>query len=161
MDTPPPVPQIVQCQCPHRRRWWSPIGTFFRFVGLLILLAVVFVAGVAIGGPGPSGGIAKFIDTDAVVPGENVMFKARLGGCGFGLSGGDRQFGVITAIAGQKVTIADNGGGTQTVLITSDTTVVDAGKEVPMWKLRVGNPVRVFGDTDEGVIAAELIEVVR
>lgn len=168
MDTTPtqaPVPQIVQCQCPHRRRWWSPIGSFFRFLGLIVLLAVVFVVGVLVGGSGP---VALPFEqatgasgTEGIVPHGNVMFRAGVGTFKIGLGGDDRQFGVITAISGQKVTIADNGGGTQSVIITADTSVYDGETEIAMWKLRVGNPIRVFGDDEDGVITAKLIEIIR
>lgn len=162
MDTQPPVPQVVQCQCPYcRRRWWSPIRAFFRFLGLLILLLVVFLAGLLIGGREPFADVASLGRVGLAPFGPGVGYAGRSGDCWFGRDDADKYFGVITAVSGQTVTIADNGGGTQAVLITSDTTVMDGEREVPMWKLRTGNAVRVFGDTEGSAVTAELIEVVR
>ncbi len=169
MDTPAPqtVPQqIVQCQCRHcRRSGWGVIGGFFRFLGTLILVAVVFIAGLIIGGFGPAG----------VFPfGHNVLWHAdgadalpamKAGGGTFGLkirlNGDDRHFGVVTAISGQKITIADNGGGTQTVSVSAQTAVFDGEREIPVWNLRVGNSIRIMGSVKEAMITAKLIEVIR
>lgn len=132
---------------------------------MIILIAVVFIAGVLIGGSGPvSLPFAQQLggaDVDTLRPHSGMMLRAGSGVFTLGLGEDDRQFGVITAISGQNVTIADNGGGTQSVLITSDTSVYDGETEIAMWKLRVGNAVRVHGDDDEGVITAKLVEIIR
>jgi len=170
MDTPTPqptvAPQVVQCQCRNcRRSGLGIIGGFFRFIGLLLLIAVVFIAGLAIGSFGPAGvfpfGHGMFWeDADDGTPRSNVMIGTN-GGFRLKFGGDERNFGVVTAISGQKITIADNGGGTQTVSVTAETAVFDGEREIPVWNIRVGNSVRVMGPTKDAVINAKVIEVVR
>jgi hypothetical protein len=79
----------------------------------------------------------------------------------FNSGAGESVFGVVTAVKDQTITIADNGGGTQSVLVSSDTHVLDGEREIPVWSLRVGNSLRVHGPSDDAVIRARLIEVIR
>jgi hypothetical protein len=169
MDTQQPQqsaqqPQVIQCQCHHgRRHGWGIIGSFFRFIGLIVLLALVFAAGLAIGGFGSAGmpfNHAFNIEKSGIA-GPGMMLSGKTQGFRMQFDSEDRHFGVVTAISGQKITIADNGGGTQTVAVTADTIVLDGDKEVAVWTLRVGNAVRVIGGTKESVIIARLIEVIR
>jgi len=153
--------QCRQCRHCHRRRW-GIIGGFLRFIGLLAVLVLVFAAGLVVGAVGP-----RFVPFHAGPgePGDIAQRVAAFTGDGgaFNLSFGEdeRQFGVITAIAGQSITIADNGGGTQTVLVDSDTVVMDGDREIPVWNLRKGYSVRIHGDKEDTTINAARIEVIR
>ena len=169
MDTqsPQPVPpQVLYCQCPScRKRSWGFFRAVFRFFGLLILVVVVFVVGLLIGGFGPAG-VAPFGQNVFWEAGDDVrpgMMMLRDGETTFRFNSGagESVFGVVTAVKDQTITIADNGGGTQSVLVSSDTHVLDGEREIPVWSLRVGNSLRVHGPSDDAVIRARLIEVIR
>lgn len=169
MDTQPqqPVPpQVLYCQCPScRRRGWGFFRAIFRFLGLLILVVVVFVLGLLLGGFGPAG-VAPFgqnvfwDDADSVRPGM-MMLKSGEKAIRFNIGGDESVFGVVTAVKDQSITIADNGGGTQSVVVSADTHVFDGEREVAVWTLRIGNSLRVFGAEEGSVIEADVIEVVR
>lgn len=175
MDTPTapqPVstqaPQIIQshCQCPHcRRRGWGLIGGFLKLIGFIVLLACVFAAGAFVGGIGwgsSIGGTRMMGGFDGAAFDAPMMLSngsVRFGNERFGA--GERLFGVVRTIVGTKLTIVDNGGGTQTVVVSASTTISNGSIEVPAASLRVGQSLCVWGALKDGVVAASFMQIVQ
>ncbi len=64
--------------------------------------------------------------------------------------------GKITKIDGDTITISDNDGTSKTIKVTGSTTVM-VTKTIKLSDLKVGDDVRVGGDTNSGVLQADTV----
>ena len=145
----------------HHNPWWRLVKTFFgAFIVLLALLVGIGIGQKAelyrlSGKPGmmnfawknPTAGAANswsglppmmYINANgsasaAPAPsGAPLMLTGRAP-----LTSGQRVAGVITKIDGNKITLTDNGGGTQVVYTSASTVISNSTVEMPLASLKV------------------------
>jgi hypothetical protein len=135
------------------------IGSVLKFIGFIVVLVAAFSAGVLVASPWSQWDIV-----DRQVPADMVGASFRSSDLGKFLVGDDAGsivFGVIRNVAGNTVTVADNGGGLQVVLSSAKTVIVGTAGELPLSALRVGQFIRVIGVPGEAGITARTIEIIR
>lgn len=129
----------------------------------LAVLATVFVFGMSSGAMKA----ARYYGYNSVSGGMMGLRSGMMNGFGYGgqtigkswmMGGYDRgdtnnlqkAFGSITSIAGNKITIMDNGGSAVSVLSTANTTILAGQEEVSLNALASGQDIRVLGTMNAG-----------
>ncbi len=137
-------------------------STAGRVIGSIVVLALVFGAGLAAGrefrggeGHGREGSFG-------------MMGHGRSGGKeGFFGKGDEREnaglFGVISKIEGNQITITDNAGKPEIIVSLPSTLIVSGNMPVALAALKVGQNIIVNGDTNKtsNQFEAVSIEVVQ
>lgn len=173
------------CSCPERpcRSWgWRIISGIFRMILMLLILAIVFSLGAAIGGAGMMGYIndGDFSFGPGMMRGDGIgswtykfdkLSDSRLAVKQM-MYGGDlksapqnslvRIFGNILEVRSGELTILDNSGKNVDVVSGSFTIIETSKGEIGLKDLKVDEGVTVYGLlTGDGTIKASNIRVSR
>ena len=120
----------------------------FKVFARVVILIVVFLVGGLVGAHVDryvhgSKGEYGFKAIRTAGPGGNMMYA-------LDSHKGAWTFGTISAISGNKITITNNAGESQTVVSQADTRIVAAGgTQIGLSGLKTGNNINVFGSTDQ------------
>lgn len=144
-----------------------------KIIVSLLVLAVVFAAGMAIGKAGTFLKFGMMGNNDGQFGMQNLRYQMVNGD--FGKPGvvvmkkwreenkedaPNKVFGAILKIEGVKITVLDNGGKERVVLSNSDTLIITQKGEISLSELKTGQDINAFGKLDkDGGLIAETISV--
>ena len=151
---------------PGRNIWWKIVSVFFRIILMLIILAIVFALGAAVGGAGA----VSYMNGDDYVFGPGMMsgsgvigdwdYKAeKLLGIRSGMmqrmqyssldtvkqNSAVRIFGNIVSVGAGDLVISDNAGKDLKVISGSLTIIETSKGEIGIKDLRIDEGVTVYG----------------